>query len=276
MRDRLYRISDTQTWAQSERGELLALSPLDRRDGFVHLSTATQVRDTLRRFFAGHEDVVLLTIQSSRLIDGSLRFEAPSTPDAEFVHHAPSELFPHYYGQVPRDAIIAAQPLKLDERGAHRLPSTLVRAINDERDDHSSVELRVAWDIDKELALIEYSRPARIADEAGMYAWEATLERQLGDFVERRGGKIAAVIGLDNLHVATKLERRYAELADKVCSRWFSTLARWTVHDPSREFFARANRERALPNAIFSSREQAVRFVLESRHRPTPCPILPS
>ena len=81
----LYRICDAQTWAQAEGLELLPLSPLDERDGFVHLSTATQVRNTLRRFFGGREDLVLLTISSARLVNGSLRYEAPSKPDAEVV-----------------------------------------------------------------------------------------------------------------------------------------------------------------------------------------------
>ena len=265
MHGHLYRICEAQTWAQAENQELLPLSPLDERDGFVHLSTATQVRNTLRRFFGGREDLVLLTISSARLVNGSLRYEAPSKPDAEFVAHADDELFPHFYAQVPIDAILSAQPLPLDERGVHRLPLALTRAISNELDDHGSIELRVGWDQDQLIAHIEYSRPVQISDEAGLYAWEATLERQLGDFVARRGGKVSAVIGIDNLSVSPKLERRYAELADKVISRWFSCVARWSAKQGHGQFFTRANDSRALPSEVFSSRADAVAHVIVQR-----------
>lgn len=287
MHGHLYRICDAQTWAQAEGLELLPLSPLDERDGFVHLSTATQVRDTLRRFFAGRDDLVLLTISSARLINGSLRYEPPSRPDAELVAHAAEELFPHFYARVPLDAIVSAQPLPLDERGVHRLPLALTRAISNELDDHGSIELRVGWDQDQHIAHIEYSRPVQISDEAGLYAWEATLERQLGDFVARRGGRVAAVIGIDNLSVSPKLERRYAELADKVISRWFGCVARWSANEGHGRFFARANDARALPSEVFTSRADAVAHVSALRRRagllegsaepqrgPRPCSIL--
>lgn len=265
----VYRITDTPSWDEAQRTGSLPLSALDRRDGYVHLSTASQVPGTLRRFFADRRDLVLLTISAARLAD--LRYESPSSPDAATIN----ELFPHAYGgPLPLDAIIGVDALELDGAGVHRLPAQLSRALLDEDDSFTTVELDVAWDAERAIALIEYPRATRIEDEAGMLAWEATLERHVGPLAEQHGGKVAAVIGVDNLHVAPKLTRRYTELVDKVVSRWFTTIARWTSHSDRREFFAHANDARALPADVFSSREQALAHVLESRQPRELCSIL--
>jgi hypothetical protein len=124
-----------------------------------------------------------------------------------------------------------------------------------------AVDLRVIWDPRAELALIHYPRPVRIEDEAGIYAWEAVLERRVGPVVEARGVKVPAVVGIDNLWVAPRLERRYAELADKVTSRWFSLVVRWTARGSAPAFFARAVGGREP----FTSLEQALAHVASTR-----------
>lgn len=265
---KIYRISETPAWVEAERTGRLPLSELDRRDGFVHLSTADQVPGTLRRFFAGRTDLVLLTISTSRLIDAPLRYEAPSAPgDA-------NELFPHYYGQLPLDAVVGADPLQLDGAGAHRLPLSLARELEDEDEDFDLIELRVGWDEQTGVASIEYPRPTRIEDEATIYAWEAALERRVGPIVDEHGSKVAVVICVDNLHVAPKLARRYTELADKVISRWFNTVARWSGSNERRQFFNRVNGERELPSEVFADRERALAHILESRQASEACSIL--
>ncbi len=250
----MYRICEAEVLAASQTVGELPLSERDRRDGYVLLSGADQVGRTLARHFAGRDDLVVLTIACDRLVDGTLRFERPV--------HAGDELFPHFYGRIPLAAVVEVDQMALDERGRHCLPAAIVHAAEDERDNLDPVAIRVAWDDRHALALIEYPKPARIEDEAGIYAWEALLERRLSGFVEEHGGKIPAVVGLDNLWVAPRVERRYAELADKVVSRWFCKVARWATHDCQRSFFARANGARSLPSEVFDSSEQALAFVL--------------
>ena len=265
MRDRVYRICEAPAWTRAQAEGQLPLSPLDRRDGCVHLSTARQIPTTLERYFAGRDDLVLLTIDRDRLVDGALRYEAPSYagPSAEAL----GLLFPHFYGRVATDAIARADALDLDASGRHLLPAAILDAIADERDDLTTIDLRALWDPASEVVFIDYPRPSRIDDEAGVYAWEAMLERRIEPLVARHGPKLPAVIGIDNLQVATKLERRYAELADKVISRWFDGVARWTTQERNREFFARVNGARSLPSRVFSDRSQALAFVLEARAR---------
>jgi uncharacterized protein (DUF952 family) len=67
--------------------------------GFIHLSTAEQWRATLARFFAGQSGLVLLEIDGPRIAD-AVRFE-PVDGDE----------FPHLYGPLPVDAVIAVHEL---------------------------------------------------------------------------------------------------------------------------------------------------------------------
>ncbi|PRP90305.1 hypothetical protein ENSA5_66010 [Enhygromyxa salina] len=120
----LYRICEAEVWAQAQTEGALPLSELDRRDGYVHLSTAAQVPGTLHRFFAGRDDLVVLTISRAALDGAALRFEAPS-----HAPHEHAELFPHFYGRVTLGAITRAEALTLGEGGHHRLPDELARAI---------------------------------------------------------------------------------------------------------------------------------------------------
>lgn len=115
--DALYRICDRAAWTQTEVEGTLVPSAHDRRDGFIHLSMADQVTGTLRRFFAGREDLLLLTVARERLSAERLRFEiAADAPE--------SRGFPHYYGNIPRSAIERADPLVLGPDGRHELPAS--------------------------------------------------------------------------------------------------------------------------------------------------------
>lgn len=87
----------------------VAGTPLDVRDGFIHLSTAAQVRDTAGRHFAGAEDLVLVAMSPDSL---DVRWEASRGGD----------LFPHLYGALPLAAVRWAKPLPLSESGQHVFP----------------------------------------------------------------------------------------------------------------------------------------------------------
>ncbi|KAB2850186.1 MAG: DUF952 domain-containing protein [Hyphomicrobiaceae bacterium] len=80
----------------------------DRRDGYIHLSSACQLRGTLDKHFAGRKDLLLIALEPAKLSDG-LKWE-PSRA---------GELFPHFYGDLPVGAAQWTRPLPLDARGRH-------------------------------------------------------------------------------------------------------------------------------------------------------------
>jgi uncharacterized protein (DUF952 family) len=104
----LYKIVSGAEWRAAQSDGLVAWSAVDRRDGFMHLSTAAQVLETARLHFSGTPDLVALEIGPSRL-DGAVRFEASRG----------GELFPHLYGDLSVDAVIRVRRL-CEEGGVFR------------------------------------------------------------------------------------------------------------------------------------------------------------
>lgn len=69
--------------------------------GYVHCAFAEQVPGVVERYYAGRTDVVVLTVDPSRL-ESELRLENTS---------GGTELFPHIYGPLAVGAVIAVTPL---------------------------------------------------------------------------------------------------------------------------------------------------------------------
>ena len=105
----IYKIASDAEWEETERTGTFPGAPADLRDGFVHFSTAAQVRETAAKHFAGRTDLVLLDVDSRRLAPGTLRWE---------VSRGGQE-FPHLYAALPRGAVVRVRPLPLGADGAH-------------------------------------------------------------------------------------------------------------------------------------------------------------
>lgn len=109
-----YKICTGNEWRQLQENRRFLGSPDDLRDGFVHLIGPGQVASTAFKFFAGRTDLVLLTIDPERL-GAALRWEASRS----------GTLYPHLYGPLPLDAVVAVTPLPLGTGGRHLLPPEL-------------------------------------------------------------------------------------------------------------------------------------------------------
>ena len=96
--------------AAKSRGHFLG-SADDLRDGFIHFSAGHQVAGTLAKHYAGQADLVLLSVDPHRL-GSALRWEKSRGGD----------LFPHLYGPLALDAVVADTPLALDDDNRHILP----------------------------------------------------------------------------------------------------------------------------------------------------------
>lgn len=110
----IYKICDTALWRAAEAAGLFEGAPVDVADGYIHFSTAEQVRETAARHFAGVADLVLAAVDADAL-GGALRFE-PSRGGA---------LFPHLYGPLPMSAVLWTKPLPLGSDGRHDFPESL-------------------------------------------------------------------------------------------------------------------------------------------------------
>src|SRR5271163_1533967 len=83
----------------------------DRRDGFLHFSTADQIAESARRHRAGRAGLVLIAVEPTRLGD-RLKWE-PSRGGA---------LFPHLYGPLYPSEAANAESLPLGPDGNHLFP----------------------------------------------------------------------------------------------------------------------------------------------------------
>ena len=110
----IYKICSAAEWDDAERAGVYCGSEVDRRDGFIHFSSAEQVAETAAKHFAGQRDLVLVSVDADAL-GARLKWE-PSRGGA---------LFPHLYGELPMKAARRVQPLPLDTAGRHVLPQPL-------------------------------------------------------------------------------------------------------------------------------------------------------
>jgi len=86
-------------------------APVDVADGYVHLSTAAQLTETVRKHFAGQSGLIIATVDLALLGD-ALRWEVSRGGDK----------FPHLYGRLTMPAVVAHAPLAWDAHGEVALP----------------------------------------------------------------------------------------------------------------------------------------------------------
>jgi uncharacterized protein (DUF952 family) len=109
----IYKLLRSDEWAALQADGETAGAPIDVADGYVHFSTAEQVRETAEKHFAGAEGLMLLAFDETAMA-GDLRWE-PSRGGA---------LFPHLYGPLRLADMAWAKPLPLGDTG-HVFPDTL-------------------------------------------------------------------------------------------------------------------------------------------------------
>lgn len=109
---RIFHIAQAAAWNGSEadyRGDTLDT------EGFIHCSEAHQVMPVANAIFRGVADLVLLEIDPER-VGPDIRYESPDGGD---------ERFPHVYGPLNRDAVLATHPLEPDASGEFKVPGVL-------------------------------------------------------------------------------------------------------------------------------------------------------
>jgi uncharacterized protein (DUF952 family) len=89
-------------------------APVDLQDGFIHLSTADQLTETVNKHFAGQRDLHVAEVDLGAYSDDAVRWEASRG----------GELFPHLYAVLLLETVVAYGPLERDQDGQVRQPVT--------------------------------------------------------------------------------------------------------------------------------------------------------
>jgi uncharacterized protein (DUF952 family) len=108
----IYHMCRRAEWAAAEAAGVYRGSSQDAADGFMHFSTAEQIRESARKHRAGQRDLVLVTVDAARL--GAVLKWEPSSGGT---------LFPHLYGALPLAAVLRVDPLPLGPDGVHVFPN---------------------------------------------------------------------------------------------------------------------------------------------------------
>ena len=108
----LFHITTREQWERARQdGEYR--TPSLATDGFIHLSRERQWLGVANRFYRGATGLVLLSIREDRL-----RSEVRDEP-------ADGDLFPHLYGPLEIDAVVAVVDLPVDADGSIGIPAEL-------------------------------------------------------------------------------------------------------------------------------------------------------
>ena len=105
----IYKVCERDFWEDAKQVGKFIGAEIDLQDGYIHFSTASQLRDTLTRHFAGRNDLVLLKIDISQL---GIIWESARHGD----------LFPHLYGHLPLNSVVAEYQLGVSADGDHIVP----------------------------------------------------------------------------------------------------------------------------------------------------------
>ena len=109
----IYKIVPRAEW-ESSSGDYHG-SAHDQADGFLHFSTAAQLPETLRLYYADENDLMLVAVATDAL-GSKLKWEFSKSRD---------DHFPHLYGTLPCDAIKWARPIVKGADGNFVLPDDL-------------------------------------------------------------------------------------------------------------------------------------------------------
>ncbi len=113
----IYHLALASDWDAAVAAGEYRVSTIGRsleEEGFIHTSTAGQVRGVADAYYAGvREPLVLLTIDERRLTV-PLRWDAVE---------GSAEPFPHLYGPLDTGAVVLATPLLRDAAGRLQLPA---------------------------------------------------------------------------------------------------------------------------------------------------------
>jgi uncharacterized protein (DUF952 family) len=96
-----FKILTAEQWAQFQAEGVFEGAPIDVADGYIHLSAAGQVDETLAKHFTGQIGLVIAEVDLVQL-DDAVKWEVSRG----------GALFPHIYGTLPMAAVVGIRASK--------------------------------------------------------------------------------------------------------------------------------------------------------------------
>ena len=116
-KNNIYKILRELEWEQAqESGQII--TDLDKQDGFIHLSTASQLAATLAFFFKDSDYLQLLQLDLDKIDVKKLIYEAPYSNEGKR-----KSAFPHLYSQLMTNQITESWTI---ERAGFSLPEEVI------------------------------------------------------------------------------------------------------------------------------------------------------
>lgn len=97
----IFHVADEKRWASAKSSG--AYTPKEYDDeGFIHMSTESQLAGVLDRYYSGRSDIVILKIDSTRLSDKFIYEFAESQ----------QEDYPHLYEPLATSAVVSEEKVE--------------------------------------------------------------------------------------------------------------------------------------------------------------------
>ena len=110
----IYKIATNEQWAIAKSKGIFKGAPIDLMDGYIHFSTAGQVKETATKHFHGQKNLKLIKVAISSL-----------GVDLKWESSRGGALFPHLYTELKTKDIFSVIDLIEDEMGGHIFPEDL-------------------------------------------------------------------------------------------------------------------------------------------------------
>ncbi len=110
----VYKIAGIDEWDKALETGSYDGAPIDLADGFIHFSTAEQLRETAAKHFAGRNDLMLVKIATE-----------PMARHYKMEVSRGGALFPHLFAKLPISSAVEWQDLPLGPDGVHIFPEEI-------------------------------------------------------------------------------------------------------------------------------------------------------
>lgn len=108
-----YKVLTTPEMETLEHQRVFGGAPVDLADGFIHLSTADQLTGTVDKHFVGQTGLYIAAVDLAAL-----------GPSLKWEESRGGQLFPHLYGPLLLETVVAYSPMERNDDGTVRLPVT--------------------------------------------------------------------------------------------------------------------------------------------------------